>query len=266
MASLRELLGNVEGEKVQKSQETTQTTLTTQQKLTVEALQIFIEMVKTDSLTESETEELKSSIESIFNNVLTESYDEEDEYSEGDEYDPDYNNEIGDEDYAEEDEYSEEDEDYAEEDEYSEEDEVTPEFACTNEECEWSGSADELSYNEEDEEAEGICPVCGSAVEQLSDEEGSDEDDDSVWDEEGSDDDYSLEDEEGELEESLLNKTSAHDKKASKMYNQSAAGKKSMKLNAKKRAKYATKISRCSEAGKTFSFKAMACVKSNKRR
>ena len=253
MASLRELLGNVEGKKVQKSQETTQTTLSTQQKLTVEALQTFIEMVKTDSLTESETEELKSSIESIFNNVLTESYDEEDEYSEGDEYDPDYNNEIG-------------DEDYAEEDGYSEEDEVTPEFACTNEECEWSGSADELSYNEEDEEAEGVCPVCGSSVEQLSDEEGSDEDDDSVWDEEGSDDDYSLEDEEGELEESLLNKTSTADKKASKMYKKSAAGKKSMKLNAKKRAKYATKISRCSEAGKTFSFKKMACVKSNKRR
>src|SRR5574344_700699 len=107
MASLRELLGNVEGERVQKSQETTQTTLSSKQKLTVEALQTFIEMVKTDSLTESETEELKSSIESIFNNVLTESYDEEDENSEGDEYDPDYNNEIGDEDYAEEDEYSE---------------------------------------------------------------------------------------------------------------------------------------------------------------
>lgn len=227
-------------------QKATQKT-STHQKLTVEALQTFIEMVKTDSLTESETEELKSSIETIFNSVLSESYDEE--------YDSEYDDEISDEEYYDDEEYSE--------------DEEVPEYICTNSEededgelvCGWSGSEEELSYNEDEED--GVCPVCGSAVELVSEEE-SEEEGDAVWDEEDSeeDEDYSEE----YVSEATLHKTSPADKKASKMYKKSAAGKKSLKLNAKKRAKYATKISRCSETGKTFSFKTMSCVKPNKRR
>ncbi len=230
MASLRELLNKVDGS-------LNETESTTSRELTVEALEALIDMVKGDALTESEITELKTSIETVFNNVMTESYDE-DEYYDGDDYADTETGEYG--------EYVDPDaEEYP-----------TPDFACTNPDCGWEGYAAELTE-------EGNCPECGSEVEEVfvSDEEPGDE----VWDdEEDSEIDYSYDDE--DLEESLLNKTSAHDKKASKMYKKSAAGKKSMKLNAKKRAKYATKISRCSEKGKTFSFKTMSCVKSNKRR
>ena len=72
--------------------------------------------------------------------------------------------------------------------------------------------------------------------------------------------------EKAKKEAAMLNKTPPAVKKAAKAYARSASGKKAKKVSAKKRAKYASKINACSEKGKTFSFKAMTCVKSKKQR
>lgn len=250
MATLRELLNKVSNSKLSESCKSKKKESKTAKKgvsagvaeknaLTVEALSALLDMANNGSLTEAEVIELQASIETVFNNVLEESYDDE-EYG-----------------YSDEDEY--EDEEYSDEDEYSEdEEEYMPEFVCTNEECEWEGEAEELTD-------EGTCPVCGSEVTgpEYNNEESEEEAEES-W----ANDEYEYEEdyEDEEMKESILNKTAAADKKASKAYRKSAEGKKSLKLSAKKRAKYATKISRCSEAGKTFSFKTMSCVKPNKRR
>lgn len=250
MATLRELLNKVSNSKLSESCKSKKKESKTGKKgvsagvaeknaLTVEALSALLDMVNNGSLTEAEVIELQASIETVFNNVLEESYDDE-EYDYSDEYEDEYSDEY------EDDEYSDEDEEY------------TPEFVCTNEECDWEGYAEELTE-------EGTCPACGSEVTgpEYNNEE-SEEEAETAW--ANDEEEYEEEYEDEEMKESILNKTTAADKKASKAYRKSAEGKKSLKLSAKKRAKYATKISRCSEAGKTFSFKTLSCVKPNKRR
>ena len=104
-----------------------------------------------------------------------------------------------------------------------------------------------------DEDEDG-CNVCGDCT-----------DKDELDSHDGICDNCYSEKEEG-LDEAMLKKTSAKKRKAAKAYARSAKGKKSLKLVAKKRKKYATKIKRCAGKGKTFSFKAMSCVKPKKRR
>ena len=71
---------------------------------------------------------------------------------------------------------------------------------------------------------------------------------------------------EGLTEGLILKKSSMKKRMAAKKYARSVAGKKSRKIMAKKRKKYATKIKRCAGKGKTFSFKTMSCIKKKKRR
>ena len=68
------------------------------------------------------------------------------------------------------------------------------------------------------------------------------------------------------MKESLLNKTSTKERKESARNKKTATGKQSTKKHNIKRKKFASKISRCAEDGKTFSFKTMACVKTKNRR
>jgi len=106
------------------------------------------------------------------------------------------------------------------------------------------------------EDDEDQCEECGDCTseDELDANEGMCK---SCWAEEAG---------ESPLEEAMLKRTSAKKRKAAKAYARSAKGKKAMKLNAKKRKKYATKITRCKGKGKTFSFKKMTCVKPKKRR
>lgn len=194
--------------------------------ISVEALETLIEMVKNDALNDAETAELVESIEAIFNNILVES----------EHYDSEFEDEV---------------EEY--EDEESE--------VC----CDWTGTEDELDTDEETEEF--MCPSCGSSVSEYEDEESGETmfscNDDFCESEE--EDEESEEDEYME-EGAMLNKSTMAEKKAAKMYARSAAGKKTLKLVAKKRNKYATQIEKCAGKGKTFSFKKMTCVTSKKQR
>jgi len=211
-------------------------------------------MVEEDALTESETAELIESIEAIFNNILEESEDEDCDgevcFTCGECVD-----------------------------------EVNGEYEC--EDC-----VQEKAEYEADRMNESKVEVSG--IEWDNDEkEVDDEDLDSTVvidiDEDELDDNYTIEDAiedkldsvyglahkgwesytilESKIEEGMtLKKTTSKQKMKAKKYRNSAAGKKTMKLAAKKRKKYATKISRCAEKGKTFSLKKMTCVKSKKRR
>jgi Zn finger protein HypA/HybF involved in hydrogenase expression len=247
MANLRELLAQVESgvlheacKKKDRSKSAKKMTKAEQRKrlkestsLTIEALETIIEMVKTNSLTLREQDELIESIETVFNNVADDYEETSSHYTcsecgwegsepntddEGENICPDCDSYV-DEVYDDED----EDEDYDDEDEDEDED-----------------------YDDEDEE--------------YDDE---DEDEDEEYDDEDEDE----EDEEDDMYESaMLNKTPPAVKKAAKAYARSASGKKAKKISAKKRAKYASKINACSEKGKTFSFKSMTCIKSKKQR
>jgi hypothetical protein len=192
-------------------------------------------MVKTNSLTLREQDELIESIETVFNNVADD-YEETSSYytcsecgwegsepntdDEGENICPDCDSYV-DEVYDDED----EDEDYEDED------------------------YDDEEYDDED-----------------YDEEYDDEYDDEDEDEEYDDEEEAEEEEEDMYESAMLNKTPPAVKKAAKAYARSASGKKAKKISAKKRAKYASKINACSEKGKTFSFKSMTCIKSKKQR
>jgi len=127
--------------------------------------------------------------------------------------------------------------------EESEEEESEEDFyECT--ECDWEGYESDL-------DEDGNCPKCGSKVEYIADDEAEDE-------EEGEDD---------RLEEGMtLKKTTSKQRAKAKKYRNSAAGKKAMKLNLKKRKKFSKRISACAGKGKTFSMKKKTCVKSKKRR
>ena len=242
MANLRELLAQVESgvlheacKKKDRSKSAKKMTKAEQRKrlkastsLTTEALETIIEMVKTNSLTLREQDELIESIETVFNNVADD-YEETSSYytcsecgwegsepntdDEGENICPDcdsYVDEV----------YDYDDEDYDDdEDEYDDDDE----------DVEYDDGND---YDDEDEEY---------------DDEDEDEEDDMY-------------------ESAMLNKTPPAVKKAAKAYARSASGKKAKKVSAKKRAKYASKINACSEKGKTFSFKSMTCIKSKKQR
>ena len=234
MANLRELLAQVESgvlhEACKRKNKKSKKPLKESTALTIEALETIIEMVKTNSLTLREQDELIESIETVFNNVADDYEETSSHYTcsecgwegsepntddEGENICPDCDSYV-DEVYDDED----EDEDYDDEDdeEYDDEDE---------------------EYDDEDEEYDD------------EDEEYDDED----------------EDEEDDMYESaMLNKTPPAVKKAAKAYARSASGKKAKKISAKKRAKYASKINACSEKGKTFSFKSMTCIKSKKQR
>lgn len=236
MANLRELLAQVESgvlheayKEKDRSKSAKKMTKAEQRKrlkkstsLTIEALETIIEMVKTNSLTLREQDELMESIETVFNNVADDDYEETSSY-----------------------------------------------YTCS--ECGWEGSEPNT-----DDEGENICPDCDSYVDEVyEDEDDEDYDDDEYEDEEYDDEEYDDEDDEDEeyeddeddmYESAMLNKTPPVVKKAAKAYARSASGKKAKKVSAKKRAKYASKINACSEKGKTFSFKAMTCVKSKKQR
>ena len=214
---------------------------------TINALESILEMVEEDALTKSETEELMEAIEDIFNNLLEsvdEDYEEEDDYYSCTECDwSGYESEMVEEDTCPEcGAEATDDESYI--------------FTCNDDDeqgCDWEGSEDELVENED---GDLVCPHCGSSVSEVSYEDEDDYEED--------EDDY---EEDEELEEGMmLKKSTAAEKKAAKAYARSAKGKKTLKLQAKKRKKYATKISRCSEKGKTFSFREMTCIKSKKRR
>ena len=214
MANLRELLAQVESgvlhEACKRKNKKSKKPLKESTALTIEALETIIEMVKTNSLTLREQDELIESIETVFNNVADDDYEEE----------------------------------------------TSSHYICN--ECGWEGSEPNT-----DDEGENICPDCDSYVDEVYD----DEDEDEEYEDE--DEEYDDEDEEYEddmYESAMLNKTPPAVKKAAKAYARSASGKKAKKISAKKRAKYASKINACSEKGKTFSFKAMTCVKSKKQR
>ena len=240
MANLRELLAQVESgvlhEACKRKNKKSKRPLKESTALTIEALETIIEMVKTNSLTLREQDELMESIETVFNNVADDDYEEEtsSHYTcnecgwegsepntddEGENICPDcdsYVDEV----------YDDEDEEYDDEDEeYDDEDE---------------------EYDDEDEEYDD------------EDEEYDDEDEEYEEDEDDEEDDM--------YESAMLNKTPPAVKKAAKAYARSASGKKAKKVSAKKRAKYASKINACSEKGKTFSFKSMTCIKSKKQR
>ena len=223
MANLRELLAQVESgvlhEACKRKNKKSKKPLKESTALTIEALETIIEMVKTNSLTLREQDELIESIETVFNNVADDDYEEE----------------------------------------------TSSHYICN--ECGWEGSEPNT-----DDEGENICPDCDSYVDEVYDDEDEDEeyeDEDEEYDDEDEDEEYDDEDEEYEddmYESAMLNKTPPAVKKAAKAYARSASGKKAKKISAKKRAKYASKINACSEKGKTFSFKAMTCVKSKKQR
>ena len=242
MANLRELLAQVESgvlhEACKRKNKKSKKPLKESTALTIEALETIIEMVKTNSLTLREQDELMESIETVFNNVADDDYEETSSY-----------------------------------------------YTCS--ECGWEGSEPNT-----DDEGENICPDCDSYVDEVYDDEDEDEydDDEEEYDDEDEDEEYEddeeyddeyeyeYEDDEDEeeyddeddeddmYESAMLNKTPPAVKKAAKAYARSASGKKAKKSSAKKRAKYASKINACSEKGKTFSFKAMTCVKSKKQR
>ena len=151
MANLRELLAQVESgvlhEACKRKNKKSKKPLKESTALTIEALETIIEMVKTNSLTLREQDELIESIETVFNNVADDDYEETSSYytcsecgwegsepntdDEGENICPDcdsyvdevYDDEDEDEDYDDED----EDEDYEYEDyedeEYDDEDE-----------------------------------------------------------------------------------------------------------------------------------------------
>lgn len=126
-----------------------------------------------------------------------------------------------------------------EEDEtYDASDDYDDYYECT--ECSWKGS--ELDLDED-----GNCPKCGSEVQEIPETE-----------------DDALED----LNEAkMLNKTPPSVRRAAKKYAKSAKGKKSKKLMARKRKKYASKIKKCAEKdGMSFSFRNMRCTKARERR
>ncbi len=239
MANLRELLAQVESgvlhEACKRKNKKSKKPLKESTALTIEALETIIEMVKTNSLTLREQDELMESIETVFNNVA-------DDYEE-----------------------------------------TSSHYTCS--ECGWEGSEPNT-----DDEGENICPDCDSYVDEVYEDYEDDEDyedyeddedyedyddedyedyDDEDYDDED-DEDYDDDDDEDEDEDmyegAMLNKTPPAVKKAAKAYAKSASGKKAKKISAKKRAKFASKINACSEKGKTFSFKAMTCIKSKKQR
>ena len=151
MANLRELLAQVESgvlhEACKRKNKKSKKPLKESTALTIEALETIIEMVKTNSLTLREQDELIESIETVFNNVADDDYEETSSHytcnecgwegsepntdDEGENICPDcdsYVDEVyDDEDYDNEDEeYDDEDEDeeYEDEDEeYDDEDE-----------------------------------------------------------------------------------------------------------------------------------------------
>ena len=234
MANLRELLAQVESgvlhEACKRKNKKSKKPLKESTALTIEALETIMEMVKTNSLTLREQDELMESIETVFNNVADDDYEETSSHytcsecgwegsepntdDEGENICPDCDSYV-DEVYEDEDEY----EDYDDEDE---------------------------EYDDEDEEYDDEYEEYDDVDEEYDDEEYDDEDD--------------------MYESAMLNKTPPAVKKAAKAYARSASGKKAKKISAKKRAKYASKINACSEKGKTFSFKSMTCIKSKKQR
>ena len=153
MANLRELLAQVESgvlhEACKRKNKKSKRPLKESTALTIEALETIIEMVKTNSLTLREQDELIESIETVFNNVADDDYEETSSYytcsecgwegsepntdDEGENICPDcdsyvdevYDDEDEDEEYDDEDEeYDDEDEEYDDEDEdYDDEDE-----------------------------------------------------------------------------------------------------------------------------------------------
>ena len=235
MANLRELLAQVESgvlhEACKRKNKKSKKPLKESTALTIEALETIIEMVKTNSLTLREQDELIESIETVFNNVADDDYEETSSHytcsecgwegsepntdDEGENICPDCDSYV--------------DEVYDDEDEDEDDDDEDEDY-------------DDEDYDDED----------------YDDEDYDDEDyDDEDEDEEDEDDMY---------ESAMLNKTPPAVKKAAKAYARSASGKKAKKVSAKKRAKYASKINACSEKGKTFSFKSMTCIKSKKQR
>ena len=243
MANLRELLAQVESgvlhEACKRKNKKSKKPLKESTALTIEALETIIEMVKTNSLTLREQDELMESIETVFNNVADDYEETSSHYTcsecgwegsepntddEGENICPDCDSYV-DEVYEDEDDEDYDDEDYDDEDE---------------------------DYDDEDDE-------------DYDDEEYDDEDYEDYDDED--DEDYDDEDEDEDMYEgAMLNKTPPAVKKAAKAYAKSASGKKAKKISAKKRAKFASKINACSEKGKTFSFKTMTCIKSKKQR
>ena len=81
MANLRELLAQVESgvlhEACKRKNKKSKKPLKESTALTIEALETIIEMVKTNSLTLREQDELMESIETVFNNVADDDYEEE---------------------------------------------------------------------------------------------------------------------------------------------------------------------------------------------
>lgn len=151
MANLRELLAQVESgvlheacKKKDRSKSAKKMTKAEQRKrlkestsLTIEALETIIEMVKTNSLTLREQDELIESIETVFNNVADDDYEETSSHytcsecgwegsepntdDEGENICPDCDSYV-DEVYDDEDEDEDEDEDYDDEEEEDEDD------------------------------------------------------------------------------------------------------------------------------------------------
>lgn len=289
MASLRELMQLTEGCKKNKGKKKSLKKVNNakMQEATLEALETMLEMVEENALTIDETKNLTEAIEEIFNNVLEEAIYVVD--AQETDYDDYYEDDDYDEDEDEDDDY-----DYDEDDDY---------YECT--ECEWSGSELDLDQDancpecgaevekipelEDDEEEMNEPTVNVSGVkwdtdhkedlENLSntvtltlpsDYPDMDKEELSDWIEKELSNEFNFAHngwESHELNESMtLNKTTAKQRMQAKKYRNSASGKKAAKLVAKKRKKYATKISRCSGKGKTFSLKTMSCVKSKKRR
>ena len=144
MANLRELLAQVESgvlhEACKRKNKKSKRPLKESTALTIEALETIIEMVKTNSLTLREQDELIESIETVFNNVADDDYEEETSShyicnecgwegsepntdDEGENICPDCDSYV-DEVYDDEDEDEDEDEEYDDEDEeYDDEDE-----------------------------------------------------------------------------------------------------------------------------------------------
>ena len=140
MANLRELLAQVESgvlhEACKRKNKKSKKPLKESTALTIEALETIIEMVKTNSLTLREQDELIESIETVFNNVADDDYEETSSYytcsecgwegsepntdDEGENICPDCDSYV-DEDYEDYEDYEDEDyEDYEDEDEEDE--------------------------------------------------------------------------------------------------------------------------------------------------
>jgi hypothetical protein len=231
-------------------------------------------MVEEDSLTELESEELIESIETIFNNILEES----DEYTEvcnvcGDEVDVTVDGgETDDNGYYTCSECTEEMNESENEIDFKEIfktiDSLLPdgESGCYGD----SNVGEKLirkavdKYGFTKEAAEYIAEF---ATENFSDQDGGEcRELEDIYYDLVNEIEYILT--KNTMTEGLtLKKTSSKQRRDAMKYRNSAAGKKSLKLNARKRKKYATKIARCAEKdGMSFSLRSMKCTKAKKRR